>query len=63
MGGFSWDSGAEFQKSLPIFPSLSTYTKFASGQYRVTERKEALQPESDLAFRETQKGENDYEQQ
>ena len=55
MRGFSGDFGAKFQKSFPIFPSLSTYTKFAIGQNRVTERKSLSRPESDLAFRKTEK--------
>ena len=50
-------------KSLPSFPPNSTHAEISLGQNRVTERKEALQPESDLAFRETQKGESNYEQQ
>ena len=52
-----------FLNTIPFFPLNSTHMRFSFGQNRVTERKEALLPGSDLAFRETQKGENEYEQQ
>ena len=44
-----------FLNTIPFFPLNSTHTKFALGQNRVTERKEALLPESDLTFRKFEK--------